>query len=99
MTPDTTGDSDTTDTSKPSGTAGLAGQPHDPAPELGEDQIHDAHDAWCASYVHVWADLSRGDFDKAAVEKAADEHWQRSPSSHPVVVAATEFTKPQKKAG
>ena len=79
--------------------AGTPVPPHDPAPELGEQQIHDAHDAWCASYVHVWADLSRGDFDKAAIEKAADEHWQRSPNSHPAVVAAMEFTKPQKKAG
>lgn len=70
----------------------------DPAPQLGETQIHDARETWCDTYVHVWADLTRGSFDKKAIELAADEHWQRSPHSNPVLVATMEFTKPEKKA-
>ncbi len=77
---------------------------HDPEPdpgstsELSEEKVNEAHDAWCRTYVHVWADLSKGNYDKDAVEKAADEHWQRSPKSSPVMVATTEFTKTAKAA-
>ena len=87
---DSSGNADSGDTS--------AQHPADPAPELGETQIHDAREAWCETYVHVWADLTRGSFDKKAIELAADEHWQRSPNSNPVMVATMEFTKPEKKA-
>lgn len=69
-----------------------------PTPELSEEKVNEAHDAWCRTYVHVWADLSKGVYDKDAVEKAADEHWQRSPKSSPVMVATTEFTKTTKAA-
>ncbi|WP_457278559.1 hypothetical protein [Polaromonas sp. P5_D5] len=69
-----------------------------PTPELSEEKVNEAHDAWCRAYVHVWADLSKGVYDKDAVEKAADEHWQRSPKSSPVMVATTEFTKTTKAA-
>jgi hypothetical protein len=69
-------------------------EPHsDPAPELSEENIHADRDTWCQTYVHVWSDLSKGVFDKEAIEKAADEHWQRSPKSDPVEVATTEFIK------
>jgi hypothetical protein len=76
---------------------------HDPEPdpgptsELSEEKVNEARDAWCRAYVHVWADLSKGHYDKDAIEKAADEHWQRSPKSSPVMVASTEFTKATKK--
>jgi len=69
----------------------------EPNPELSEEKINEARDAWCRAYVHVWADLSKGHYDKEAVQKAADEHWQRSPKSSPVMVASTEFTKATKK--
>jgi len=69
----------------------------EPAPELSEENINEAHDAWCRAYEHVWADLSKGVYDKEAVQKAADEHWQRSPKSSPVMVASTEFTKSTQK--
>lgn len=82
------------DVGKPATAAG-ADAPHpDPAPELTEEHVTEDHKAWCEAYVHVWADLSRGNYDKAAVEKAADEHWQRSPKSDPVEIATTEFIKP-----
>jgi hypothetical protein len=72
--------------------------PHpEPNPELSEEKINEARDAWCRAYEHVWADLSKGAYDKEAVQKAADEHWQRSPKSSPVMVASTEFTKATKK--
>lgn len=70
----------------------------EPNPELSEEKINEARDAWCRTYVHVWADLSKGNYDKDAVQKAADEHWQRSPRSSPVMVATTEFTKATKAA-
>jgi len=70
----------------------------EPTPELSEENINEARDAWCRAYVHVWADLSKGVYDKDAVQKAADEHWQRSPRSSPVMVATTEFTKTTKAA-
>lgn len=71
--------------------------PHpESSPELSEEKINEARDAWCRAYVHVWADLSKGNYDKEAVQKAADEHWQRSPKSSPVMVATTEFTKASK---
>jgi hypothetical protein len=73
--------------------------PHpESSPELAEDKIKEAREAWCRTYVHVWADLSKGHYDKEAVQKAADEHWQRSPRSSPVMVATTEFTKATKAA-
>lgn len=65
----------------------------EPTPELAEEKINEARDAWCQAYEHVWADLSKGVYDKDAVQKAADEHWQRSPRSSPMMVATTEFTK------
>ena len=71
----------------------------DPAPELSDEKINEARDAWCRAYVHVWADLSKGAYDKEAVQKAADEHWQRSPKSSPVMVATMEFTKVAHKPG
>jgi hypothetical protein len=70
----------------------------EPNPEFSEEKINEARDAWCRTYVHVWADLSKGNYDKDAVQKAADEHWQRSPRSSPVMVATTEFTKATKAA-
>ena len=69
----------------------------EPNPEFSEDKVNEARDAWCRTYVHVWADLSKGVYDKDAVQKAADEHWQRSPKSSPVMVASIEFTKATKK--
>jgi hypothetical protein len=69
----------------------------EPTPELSEENINEARDAWCRAYEHVWADLSKGVYDKEAVRKAADEHWQRSPKSSPVMVASTEFTKTTQK--
>ena len=68
----------------------------EPTPELSEENINEARDAWCKAYVHVWDDLSKGNYDKDAIQKAADEHWQRSPRSSPVMVATTEFTKTSK---
>ncbi|MES2360828.1 MAG: hypothetical protein V4646_03405 [Pseudomonadota bacterium] len=65
----------------------------DPNPEFAEEKVKQDYEAWCRTYVHVWSDLSKGVFDKDAVQKAADEHWQRSPQSDPVEVAATEFIK------
>lgn len=65
----------------------------EPIPELDEKRFNDAHEAWCKAYVHVWSDLSRGVFDKDAIAKAAEEHWQRSPNSDPIEVAAMEFIK------
>jgi hypothetical protein len=74
----------------------MASDPH-PNPEFSEDKVNEARDAWCRAYVHVWADLSKGVYDKEAVQKAADEHWQRSPKSSPVMVATIEFTKATQK--
>ena len=65
----------------------------DPTAALSEENIQADRKAWCEAYVHVWSDLSKGTFDTEAIEKAADEHWQHSPRSNPVVVATTEFTK------
>jgi hypothetical protein len=62
-------------------------------PELDEKRLEEAREVWCRTYVHVWSDLSKGVYDREAVEKAADEHWQRSPKSDPVQVAALEFTR------
>ena len=62
-------------------------------PALDEKRFSDDKQAWCEAYVHVWSDLSRGVFDKAAVEKSAEEHWERSPASNPVEVAVLEFLK------
>lgn len=68
--------------------------PHpEPTPELSEEKINEARDAWCRAYVHVWSDLSKGNYDKEAVQKMADEHWQRSPKSSPVMVATMDYTK------
>ena len=69
--------------------------PTNPTPEFAEDKVKAARDAWLAAYVHVWSDLTKGVFDKAAIEKDADEHWQRSPNSNPVTVATMVFTKPR----
>ncbi|MEO6015850.1 MAG: hypothetical protein ABIP46_01230 [Polaromonas sp.] len=65
----------------------------DPNPELSADKIHEDKELWCQTYEHVWADLSKGVYDKDAVQKAADEHWQRSPKSPAVEVATMEFLK------
>ena len=65
----------------------------EPNPEFDEKRINEERAAWCRAYVHVWSDLSGGVFDKEAVENAAYEHWQRSPQSDPVQIAAVEFTK------
>ncbi|MEP6588196.1 MAG: hypothetical protein ABJA84_05510, partial [Polaromonas sp.] len=62
-------------------------------PEFDAQRLSEARQAWCRTYVRVWSDLSRGVFDKDAIEQAADEHWQRSPNSDPVHIAAVEFTK------
>ena len=62
-------------------------------PEFDEKRLNDNRTAWCQAYVAVWAQLSKGSYDRQAVENAADEHWQRSPQSDPVQVAAVEFTK------
>ena len=61
----------------------------EPNPEFGEQRINEEHLAWCHAYVHVWSDLSRGVFEREAVEKAAEEHWQRSPQSDPVAQLPT----------
>lgn len=61
--------------------------------EFDEKRFNNAREVWCRTYVQVWSDLSKGVYDKEAVEKAADEHWQRSPSSDPVQIAAVAFTK------
>ena len=66
----------------------------DPTPELEEDKIKADREAWVTAYVHVWSDMTQGVFDRVEIEKAADEHWQRSPRSNPVMVATMEFTKP-----
>ena len=65
----------------------------EPNPEFDEKRFNDAHEDWCRKYVHVWSDLTQGVFDREAIEKAADEHWQRSPNSDPALIAAVEFTK------
>ncbi|MES2509899.1 MAG: hypothetical protein V4625_08215 [Pseudomonadota bacterium] len=70
--------------------------PTNPIPELTEDKLKADREAWIAAYVHVWSDMTKGVFDKAEIEKAADEHWQRSPNSNAAMVAAMEFTKPRK---
>lgn len=62
-------------------------------PEFGEKRLTEDRAAWCQAYVQVWSQLSKGIYDKEAVEKAADEHWQRSPQSDPVQIAAVEFTR------
>lgn len=62
-------------------------------PEFDEKQLNEAREAWCQTYVRVWSDLSKGVYDKKAIEEAADEHWQRSPQSDPVLIASVEFTK------
>jgi hypothetical protein len=62
-------------------------------PEFDEQRLNEDKEAWCRTYVHVWSDLTKGVYDKEAIEKAADEHWQRSPSSDPVQIASVEFTK------
>lgn len=62
-------------------------------PEIDENRLNQDRAAWCQACVAVWAQLSKGIYDKDAVKKAADEHWQRSPQSHPVQIAAVEFTK------
>lgn len=66
---------------------------HELNEEFGEDRLNEDRRAWCQAYVAVWAQLSKGVYDKDAVEKAADEHWQRSPQSDPVQIAAVEFTR------
>jgi hypothetical protein len=68
----------------------------EPNPEFAEEKVKADRQAWLAAYVHVWSNLTKGAFDKAEIEKAADEHWQRSPNSNPAMVAAMEFTKPHK---
>ena len=68
--------------------------PPEPNPELSPDKILEAKDLWCQTYEHVWADLSKGVYDRDAVQKAADEHWQRSPKSPAAQVATMEFLKP-----
>lgn len=62
-------------------------------PEFDEKRFKEDRATWCRTYVHVWSDLSGGVYDKEAIEKAADEHWQRSPNSDPVEIATVEFTK------
>jgi len=62
-------------------------------PEFEEKRLNEDRAAWCQACVAVWAQLSGGSFDKQAVEEAADAHWQRSPQSDPVQMAAVEFTK------
>lgn len=62
-------------------------------PAFEEQRFNEDKKAWCRAYVQVWSDLSKGIYDKQAVENAADEHWQRSPSSDPVQIAAVAFTK------
>lgn len=62
-------------------------------PEFDAKRLREDRAAWCQAYVQVWAQLSKGIYDPQAVEKVADEHWQRSPQSDPVQIAAVEFTK------
>jgi hypothetical protein len=62
-------------------------------PEFDGQRLNEDKEAWCRTYVRVWSDLTKGGYDKEAIEKAADEHWQRSPISDPVQIAAVEFTK------
>lgn len=62
-------------------------------PEFDEKRFNEARVLWCRTYMHVWSDLSGGIYDKEAIEKSADEHWQRSPESNPVEIATVEFTK------
>ena len=62
-------------------------------PEFDEKKFNEAREAWCRTYEQVWCDLTKGVYDKEAIKKAADEHWQRSPNSNPVHMAAIEFTK------
>ena len=62
-------------------------------PEFDEQRFNENKEAWCRTYVQVWSDLSKGVYDQEAVENAADEHWQRSPNSDPVQIAAVAFTK------
>jgi hypothetical protein len=61
-------------------------------PEFDEKLLNEDRNAWCQAYVAVWAQLSKGIYDRQAVENAADEHWQRSPQSDPMQMAAVEFT-------
>jgi len=61
--------------------------------QFDQKRVGDERAAWCQAYVAVWAQLSQGNYDRQAVQAAADEHWQRSPQSDPVQVAAVEFTK------
>lgn len=67
----------------------------DSIPEFAEDKVKADREAWLAAYVHVWPDMTKRVFDKAEIEKAADEHWQRSPNSNDIEVAALEFIKVQ----
>lgn len=62
-------------------------------PEFDEKRLNEAKEAWCRTYIRVWSDLSKGVYDEEAVDKAAEEHWQKSPKSDPVQIAAVEFTK------
>jgi len=62
-------------------------------PEFDAKRVSEDRAAWRQAYVKVWVQLSKGIYDQQAVEKAADEHWQRSPQSDPVQIAAVEFTK------
>lgn len=65
----------------------------EPNPEFAEEKVQEDRKTWCETYVHVWSDLSKGVFNKEAIQKAADEHWQRSPRSDPVQTAVMEFIK------
>ena len=62
-------------------------------PEFDEQRLQTDRTAWCQKHVQVWSQLSGGVYDRQAVEQAADEHWQQSPQSDPVQVAAVEFTR------
>jgi len=62
-------------------------------PEFDQKRVNEERAAWCEAYVAVWAQLSQGIYDRQAIQAAADEHWQRSPQSDPVQMAAVEFTK------
>lgn len=65
----------------------------EPNPEFAEDKVKQDRARWCQTYVHVWSDLSKGVFNKDTIEKAADEHWQRSPQSDPIETAVMDFMK------
>jgi hypothetical protein len=65
----------------------------DPNPEFSADKVKDDREVWVKTYIHVWSDLSKGVFDKAAVQKAAEEHWEQSPQSDAIQVAAMDFIK------